>query len=136
MRCLVVFVIVVINVFNYSNEKEFLKFVSDDKDIILFKKDIIEIDKSNSLLTLSNEAVNKLSNINIKNLQIYILDSNNNNWIKVDVLDARDSKRTSNLRILTSKNKLLFYSDNQIVIGGELWFSIAESLNIKFKCVK
>ena len=27
MRCLVVFVIVVINVFNYSNEKEFLKFV-------------------------------------------------------------------------------------------------------------
>ena len=79
------------------------------------------------MLTLSDEAIYKISKLNVKNLQVYILDLNGN-WLKVDLLDARDSKTTPNLKIFTNKNELLFYSDNQIVVGGVLWFTEAGNI--------
>ena len=133
IKVLIALTFVLLSILNSSTEKKFLKFVSGNKHVTLFTKDVIEIDTSYSVLTLTNDAAKKIGGLDVANLQVFILEPDKNKWLKVDVFDVRSSAERHNPIIVTNKNKLLFYSDNQIVIAGDLWFTIAEKLHRKQK---
>ncbi|KGO91085.1 hypothetical protein [Flavobacterium subsaxonicum] len=133
IKVLIALTFALLSILNSSEEKKFLKFVSGNKHVILFAKDVIEIDTLYSVLTITNEAAKKIGGLDVANLQVSILEPDKNKWLKVDVFDVRSSAERHNPMIVTNKNKLLFYSDNQIVIAGNLWFTIAEKLHIKQK---
>jgi hypothetical protein len=117
---------------NDACEKEIMKFVTADNTIMFYADDFLEIDTVNSVVSLSKGGVIKISNIEDEKGTFYLCNLNNE-WISIDIFEAREARREETPVIVTLKNKLLFYSKNQLVVQGDIWFLIATKANIKIK---
>lgn len=123
MKVILLNLFLILNILNFSqvhaDNNPIIKFITSNNDtIIIYSSDIITVDTLNSLIFLKENIV-----LNIKNHEeiinnCYFLDKNSN-WVIVQIVDVRSSRRVPPYRyIFTNRKSLFIYSDNAILYDG------------------